>query len=196
MKAPPLLIPVMTAVLAVSLVVVTLLPPILLFAKDGQRSWVDRMQEWMLLDSMNIDRLAERVPYDSIRISRGACFGDCRPDSLTMCRNGHAFLESERGSFEVMGGGETYIRYAQLFAIALEADAKPRPPRAQFITDDQSIQIVATTGTQEQVIRIGGFRPPPEVWALSVVLENRVDRAHEELRADGAGKLKSRSSCQ
>jgi hypothetical protein len=118
------------------------------------------------------------VPYDSISLESGPCFGPCPVYVMTLYRDGRAHLVTN-GVWPKRPGRRTYvgrispIDYARVTQMMFLARAAARESGyAGNWTDDAEMVVRANgPGVDWKVSDYGGVSPP-EVWSLILVLSS------------------------
>lgn len=114
------------------------------------------------------------IPYESITVERGPCFGSCPVYKMTLRRDGSALLVTDhllpdkalRYSSRI--DLRHYARVAQLVSIARHASTQQ-----EFIgqwTDDYSVEITVQESHGSWSFIDYGQVAPPEVWAIEQIM--------------------------
>ncbi|WP_407353288.1 DUF6438 domain-containing protein [Luteimonas sp. R10] len=141
-------------------------------------TWADEIQELVASHPMIRDEEQVRslIPYESITIERGPCFGSCPVYKMTINRNGTALLTTdhllprEALRYSASIGLKDYARLAQVVEIARRA-----APRAEYMgqwTDDFGVTITAKTAHGAWRVHDYGQVAPAELWALEELLHH------------------------
>ena len=128
------------------------------------------------------------LPYDSISLERGPCFGPCPIYVMTLYRDGRAILVTDnvlenRKTYQSKIRTEDYARLTQLVIAAKNASHESE--YAGQWTDDSTSVIRATTDGQTWQVSDYGMVAPPEVWSLEVILHFYKENMEWSLSATG-----------
>jgi hypothetical protein len=141
-------------------------------------SWTAEVQELIASHPVirDEDRARSLIPYESITIERGPCFGPCPVYEMTINRDGTALLTTDHllpdnaRRYSASIGLNDYARLAQVVEIARIA-----APQAEYVgqwTDDFGVTITAKTSDGVWRVQDYGQVAPAELWALEELLHN------------------------
>jgi hypothetical protein len=144
--------------------------------EPARANWVALVQP-LITDSIVIrdeQKVRSTIPYESITIERGPCFGDCPVYEMTLNRDGTALLvtdhllKDEALRYSAKIDLYDYARLAQMVEIA--RTAAPRHEYTGQWPDDFGVTITAKSGDNTWQVRDYGQVGPPELWALEELL--------------------------
>ena len=145
-------------------------------APQAGTAWEDQVQgeitrHIVIRDEQKVRSL---IPYESITVERGPCFGRCPVYRMTLNRDGTALLVTDHMlpdkalRYSTNVNLKDYARIAQLVEVARNASEK-REYIGQW-TDDYSVKITANDARGSWSVTDYGQVAPPEVWALEQIM--------------------------
>ena len=154
-------------------------PTLQSYFESGELKWLD-----------NTKSIEALLPYDSISLERGPCFGPCPVYTVTFYRDGHAVLVTDpllpdhRKRYTGRIWPEGYARLTQL--VTSEKIGAPKGNYAGQWTDDSRSIVRATSDGKTWEASDYGEVSPPELWVLIEIL-HVVREQVEWSPAKGAG---------
>jgi hypothetical protein len=124
------------------------------------------------------------LPYESITLARGGCFGGCPVYEVTFARavgigpgsasyRGDAYVEREgsfEGTIDIWSYGQLCELFDHLGFLELDEDY------AAVWTDDETIVLEATDAAGLHRVRDYGHQGPPELVALHLSVDATIER--------------------
>jgi hypothetical protein len=144
-------------------------------------NWATEVQS-LITESIVIEdepKVRKAIPYESITIERGPCFGECPVYKMTLNRDGTALLTTDHLLPDAALNYSAKISLYDYAHIALVVEmVRSTSPQSEYRggwTDDSGVTITAKSSTGTWQVYDGRVGPPA-VWALEQILDGTRNR--------------------